>query len=199
MTFIDPDNEPHALFARWLADARDNEPIDHNAMCLSTADAAGRPHGRYVLLKGHDSEGFVFYTNTHSNKGRELADNPYAALTFLWKSLKRQVRIEGCVERVSDNEADSYFASRSRGKKIGAWASRQSEFLASREELANHVAGIEKYYADTDEIPRPPHWHGYRVRPDSIEFWIEDGNRLHDRLVYTLDDQGQWCYRRLHP
>jgi pyridoxamine 5'-phosphate oxidase len=199
MTYIALDTDPHALFARWLQDAKAHEPVDHNAMCLSTTGADGRPHARYVLLKGHDAQGFVFYTNTNSNKGRELAQTPYAALTFLWKSLKRQVRIEGVVEHVSDEEADAYFASRSRGKKTGAWASRQSQDLSTRDELARHVTAIEQRYADTEDIPRPPHWHGYRVVPDRFEFWIEGDNRLHDRLVYIPDNHGQWWHKRLYP
>jgi pyridoxamine 5'-phosphate oxidase len=191
-------DDPLALFAAWLAEAEASEPSDPNAMCLSTIDPDGRPSSRIVLLKGLDALGFVFYTNTQSRKGRALAAHPAVALNFHWKSLDRQVRVEGAVAPVSAEEADAYFATRGRGSRIGAWASEQSRPLASREELAQRVAAIDEKYAGM-EIPRPPHWSGYRVAPTHMEFWHQGTHRLHTRIVYKKEDSGGWSRVMLNP
>lgn len=174
-----------------------DEVAEPTAMTLATADAAGRPSARTVLLKGFDERGFVFYTNTLSRKGRQIAANPRAALTFLWAPIGRQILVEGDVVFVTDEEADSYFASRPRLSQAGAWASQQSEPLGGKEELEHRVADIEARY-EGHEIPRPPHWTGYRVRPDLIEFWAAGEGRLHDRDRYWLEG-GQWQYTLLNP
>lgn len=178
--------------------ARDHEAIaEPTAMTLATATPEGRPSARTVLLKGYDERGFVFYTNTRSRKGRHLAVNPRAALTFFWPPLVRQILVEGDVEPVSDAEADAYFASRPRLSQAGAWASHQSEPLDDKDTLARRVADIEAEY-EGREIPRPPHWSGFRVRPDLIEFWHGKDGRLHDRDRYWLED-GVWRYSLLNP
>jgi pyridoxamine 5'-phosphate oxidase len=190
-------DDPLALFAAWMAEAEASEPSDPNAMCLSTIDPGGTPSSRIVLLKGLDARGFVFYTNTQSRKGRALAAHPAAALNFHWKSLDRQVRVEGTVAPVSAEEADAYFATRGRGSRIGAWASEQSRPLASREELAQRVKEIDEKYAGM-EIPRPPHWSGYRVAPTHMEFWHQGTHRLHARIVYEKEGGG-WSRVMLNP
>lgn len=192
-----PHQEPFDLFARWYAEARASEPRDANAMTLATADAEGRPAARLVLLKAADERGFAFYTNLESRKGGELAANPQAALCFHWKSLGRQVRIEGVVERVSDAEADAYFASRPRDSQIGAWASDQSRPLESRAELERRVAQGEARFG-SDPVPRPPYWSGFRVVPHRLEFWQEQPFRLHDRILYVRNEAG-WRTGRLFP
>lgn len=189
---------PHQLFETWFAEARMGEPHDAEAMTLATADAAGRPAARMVLLKGHDERGFVFYTNGESRKGDELAANPRASLLFHWKSLRRQVRIEGAVAAVSDAEADAYFATRSRDSQIGAWASDQSRPLASRALFEARYDQLAADYAGK-EVPRPPHWRGYRIVPDRIEYWTDRPHRLHERRLFTLGADGGWTEGLLYP
>ena len=193
------ENEPFALFARWFKEAREKEPSDPNAMALATADAGGLPDVRMVLMKGFDSEGFAFYTNAESAKGSQLAENAKAAACFHWKSLRRQVRVRGAVGAVSDAEADAYFRSRDRGARLGAWASAQSRPLEDRLALEKRIAEFALKYG-LGEVPRPPHWRGYRLVPLSFEFWRDRPFRLHDRLVFTRADQsGAWVKQRLYP
>lgn len=194
------ETEPFALFERWMADATRSEPNDPNAMALATVDPDGLPNVRMVLLKGLDARGFVFYTNTGSAKGQELLSAGKAAAVFHWKSLQRQVRVRGPVETVTDAEADAYFASRARASRIGAWASRQSQPLESRFALEKAVATYTARYAVGD-VPRPPHWTGFRIRPLSIEFWHDRPFRLHDRVVFRREiPDGPWNSRtRLYP
>jgi pyridoxamine 5'-phosphate oxidase len=192
-------DEPFRLFAAWLEDANTAEPRDPNAMTLATVDAEGLPDARMVLLKGVDETGFVFYTNMESQKGRELAANPAAALVFHWKSSNRQVRVRGAVESVSDQEADAYFASRAKQAQIGAWASKQSAPLESRLAFEKQVALYAAKYA-IGAVPRPPHWSGYRIVPRRIEFWQERPFRLHDRIEFTRPAPGEaWRKTRLYP
>ncbi len=189
--------EPYALFGEWLADAEKSEPNDPNAMALATVDADGLPDVRMVLLKGFDERGFVFYTNYESAKGREILGSMKAALCFHWKSLRRQVRVRGPVESVTAEEADAYYASRPRGSRIGAWASKQSRPLESRLALEKAVAEFTLRYA-VGEIPRPEHWSGFRILPSSIEFWHDRPFRLHDRVVFSKTEKG-WGKTRLYP
>ena len=190
--------DPIALFEEWFAEARESEINDSEAMALATADAAGNPSVRIVLLKGHGPHGFVFYTNEQSEKGRDLTENPSAALLFHWKTLRRQVRIEGTVERVHDQEADAYFASRSRDSQLGAWASDQSRPLESRNLLETRFEDIKRRFEGQD-VPRPPHWGGYRVVPRVIEFWQDRPHRLHERRVFLAQDDGSWSEGLLYP
>jgi len=189
--------DPIRLFADWLAEAEKSEPNDPTAMTLATATPDGRPSARMVLLKGADAAGFVFYTNLESRKGRELAANPHAALVFHWKSLRRQVRVEGPIAPVTAEEADAYFHSRARASQIGAWASEQSRPLPGRFELEKRVAVYTARHA-VGTIPRPPHWSGFRLAPERIEFWQDRPFRLHDRIVYEQGDGG-WTTSRLFP
>ena len=189
--------DPLLLFADWLAEAKGSEPNDPNAMALATSAAAGLPSVRMVLLKGYDAEGFVFYTNLESRKGAELLANPHAALLFHWKTLRRQVRVEGAVEAVSDAEADAYFHSRARVSRISAAASDQSRPLGSRAEFEARVAALEAQYPG-DTVPRPAHWSGFRVRPGAIEFWQDMPYRMHDRRLYTRAGSG-WARGALYP
>ena len=190
--------DPHSLFEDWLAEARRAEPNDPVAMALATADAEGRPSVRMVLMKGHDARGFVFYTNFDSRKGGELDANPHAALLFHWKSLRRQVRIEGPVEPVSADEADAYFASRARDSQLGAWASDQSRPLDRRETFEARYEAMRARFEGGD-VPRPPRWTGWRVRPEGIEFWLDRPHRLHERRLFTRRDDGGWDEGLLYP
>jgi pyridoxamine 5'-phosphate oxidase len=191
--------EPLRLFAAWLEEAAAREPADHTAMALATVDADGLPDVRMVLLKGVDARGFVFYTNTESQKGAELRAQPRAALCFHWKSLTRQVRVRGPVERVDDADADAYFATRPRLAQIGAWASRQSAPLESRLAFEKAIALTTARYA-IGSVPRPPYWSGYRVVPHAMEFWHDRPFRLHDRVVFRRERPGAlWSKTRLYP
>jgi pyridoxamine 5'-phosphate oxidase len=192
-----PETDPFVLFDAWFAEARETEPNDSNAMALATADGAGRPSVRMVLLKGHDGRGFVFYTNQEGRKAADIAVNARAALLFHWKSLRRQIRIEGPIGPVDEAEADAYFATRSRDSQLGAWASDQSRPLESRDIFEARFAATEARFAGRD-VPRPPHWSGYRVVPDRIEFWQDRAHRLHERRLFTRSGNG-WTEGLLYP
>lgn len=192
---LDPD--PIEQFGRWMEDALAEGILLPNTMTLATSGPGGRPSARMVLLKGFDHRGFVFYTNYESRKSRELSANPFAALVFYWSRLERQVRVEGRVERLDDEESDAYFASRPWESRLGAWASRQSAPLSSRAELEARLETLAREHG-TGEIERPPHWGGWLVRPDAIELWQGRPNRLHDRFLYTRRDDG-WDRTRLYP
>lgn len=189
--------DPFGLFDAWFAEAQESEPNDPNAMALATADASGRPAARMVLLKGHGPDGFVFYTNRESRKAHDLKENMQAALLFHWKSLRRQIRIEGVVERVNDAESDAYFASRGRDSQLGAWASEQSRPLAARSIFEGRFEAMQFRFEGSD-VPRPPHWGGYRVVPDRIEFWQDRAHRLHERRLFTREEAG-WTEGLLYP
>lgn len=189
--------DPFALFDEWFAEARASEPNDAEAMALATADASGQPAVRMVLLKGYGGKGFVFYTNEQSAKGDDLAANPHAALLFHWKSLRRQVRIEGLVERIRDADADAYFATRARDSQLGAWASDQSRPLDNRATFEQRFESMKQRFEGQD-IPRPPYWRGYRVIPERIEFWLDRPHRLHERRLFTRDGDG-WREGLLYP
>jgi len=191
-------SDPFPLFDAWYAEARASELNDSNAMTLSTADATGRPSSRMVLLKGHGRDGFVFYTNRESRKARAIAENPQVALLFHWKSLRRQIRIEGALAPVSDAESDAYFASRGRDSQLGAWASEQSRPLDTRDTFEAAFEAMTQRFEGGD-VPRPPHWGGYRVVPDRIEFWQDRAHRLHERRLFTPDREGNWSEGLLYP
>jgi pyridoxamine 5'-phosphate oxidase len=193
-----PDTEPFAIFEDWFAEAGASEPNDPNAMALATATPGAVPSVRMVLLKGHGPDGFVFYTNFESRKGGELAVNPEVALLFHWKSLRRQVRIEGTVAEVTQAEADAYFASRHPGSRLGSAASDQSRPLPSREAYLERIAALRAEYPAGD-VPRPRHWSGYRVTPHAIEFWQERTYRLHERRRFVRSGPGDWSSTLLYP
>lgn len=190
-------DDPIAIFDAWLREAEAGEPNDPNAMALAAADAQGHPSVRMVLLKGHDDRGFVFYTNRESRKAGELAENAHAALLFHWKSLRRQVRVEGPVTHVTDAESDAYFATRSRASQLGAWASEQSRPLDDRSTFESRYAEMERRF-DGQDISRPLHWGGYRVAPQVIELWEDRPGRLHHRRLFTRTDSG-WAQGLLYP
>lgn len=190
-------DDPYSLFGLWFGQAVEVESTEPNAMMLATVDGNGQPHLRTLLLKGFDEQGFVFFTNYQSAKSEQLLARPVAAMTFWWPDLERQVRIEGRVEQVGDEESDQYFHSRPLGSRLGAWTSPQSQVISGREELAQRLAEVEARYTDEDP-PRPPHWGGFRLLPQMIEFWQGRPSRLHDRLRYRLEN-GQWLRERLAP
>ena len=192
-----PPDDPLSLFRTWFSDAEGKEPNDHNAVALASVGPDGMPSLRMVLLKGYDEAGFVFYTNLGSRKGQQLQGHPKAALLFHWKSLRRQIRIEGPVSPVSEAEADDYFASRPKQSQIGAWASKQSQPLAGRFELEGRVARFATKFA-LGSVPRPEFWSGFRVAPERIEFWQDGAFRLHDRVVYHREEES-WRTERLYP
>lgn len=194
----DSDRNPFKQFQVWFDQALAAQLPEPNAMTVATVTKSGNPRARVVLLKNFDERGFVFYTNYHSHKGQELADNPQAAIAFWWAELERQVRIEGRVLKVSDRESDEYFHSRPFNSRLGAWASEQSQVIESREVLEQRLQDLKTKYENQD-IPRPPHWGGFRVIPTAIEFWQGRPSRLHDRLLYSLLDDGSWQIERLSP
>jgi len=189
---------PIAFFSKWFSEAESAQITDINAMTLATVDANALPHARIVLLKGLDNEGFVFFTNYDSAKGKEINANPHVALVFYWKELERQVRVEGFIEQVNPEESDIYFRSRPAGSRIGAWASPQSRKITQRNILEKNYAKYEKEFSNID-IPRPPHWGGYRVMPSHIEFWQGRPSRMHDRIVFSKNETGIWNRYRLAP
>jgi pyridoxamine 5'-phosphate oxidase len=189
--------DPFSLFDQWFAEARASEINDSNAMALATADASGQPSARMVLLKGHGPEGFIFYTNRQSRKASDIAENPQAAILFHWKSLRRQVRIEGSLSSVPDTTADAYFATRSRDSQLGAWASDQSRPLDSRATFEARFEEMTKRFAG-GEVPRPPHWSGYRLVPARFEFWQDRAHRLHERRAFVRSGE-DWTEGLLYP
>ncbi len=191
-------HDPIAFFQKWFSQAQEAHITEVNAMSLATADSHGIPHARIVLLKGLDPHGFVFFTNYDSAKGRDMNANPHAALVFFWKELERQVRIEGIIEKVSPGESDAYFQSRPAGSRIGAWASPQSEEIPDRNILDKNYSKYEAEFSNKD-IPRPIYWGGYRVIPNHIEFWQGRPSRMHDRILFTKNEEGTWNRSRLAP
>jgi len=196
--FLDLD-DPFELFKEWFEVAKKKEINDPNALALGTASKDGVPSVRMVLLKGFDKDGFIFYTNLKSQKSKELKENPNATMCFHWKSLLRQIRIVGKLNQVDDKTADDYYSTRAYESRIGAWASKQSSILKSRDELLNNLENFKKKYSDKDNVPRPDHWSGWNLKPSSIEFWLDGDNRIHERLKYTLDNNNNWKKSLLSP
>ena len=196
--FLDLD-DPFELFKEWFEVAKKKEINDPNALALGTASKDGVPSVRMVLLKGFDKDGFIFYTNLKSQKSKELKENPNATMCFHWKSLLRQIRIVGKLNQVDDKTADDYYSTRAYESRIGAWASKQSSILKSRDELLNNLENFKKKYKDKDKVPRPDHWSGWNLKPSSIEFWLDGDNRIHERLKYTLDNNNNWEKSLLSP
>ncbi len=196
--FLDLD-DPFELFKEWFEVAKKKEINDPNALALGTASKDGVPSVRMVLLKGFDKDGFIFYTNLKSQKSIELKENPNATMCFHWKSLLRQIRIVGKLNQVDDKTADDYYSTRAYESRIGAWASKQSSILKSRDELLNNLENFKKKYSDKDNVPRPDHWSGWNLKPSSIEFWLDGDNRIHERLKYTLDNNNNWEKSLLSP
>ena len=196
--FLDLD-DPFELFEKWFEVAKKKEINDPNALALGTASKDGVPSVRMVLLKGFDKDGFIFYTNLKSQKSKELKENPNATMCFHWKSLLRQIRIVGKLNQVDDKTADDYYSTRAYESRIGAWASKQSSILKSRDELLNDLENFKKKYSDKDNVPRPDHWSGWNLKPSSIEFWLDGDNRIHERLKYTLDNNNNWEKSLLSP
>ena len=196
--FKDEDN-PVNLFKEWFKKAETTEPNDPNALSLATADKSGKPKVRMVLLKGFSDDGFTFYTNFNSSKGKDLKENPKASMCFHWKSLLRQIRIYGNVVQVSDKEADDYYNSRAYGSRIGAWASNQSQVLESRKSLDDSIEKFKKKFHDENKVPRPPNWSGWRLVPEEIEFWRDGDNRIHERLKYVKNNEKSWKRFLLNP
>ena len=196
--YLDLD-DPFELFEEWFEVAKKKEINDPNALALGTASKDGAPSVRMVLLKGFDKDGFIFYTNLKSQKSQELKENPNATMCFHWKSLLRQIRIVGKLNQVDDKTADDYYSTRAYESRIGAWASKQSSILKSRDELLNNLENFKKKYSDKDNVPRPDHWSGWNLKPSSIEFWLDGDNRIHERLKYTLDNNNNWEKSLLSP
>ena len=196
--FLDLD-DPFELFKEWFEVAKKKEINDPNALALGTASKDGVPSVRMVLLKGFDKDGFIFYTNLKSQKSKELKENPNATMCFHWKSLLRQIRIVGKLNLVDNKIADDYYSTRAYESRIGAWASKQSSILKSRDELLNNLENFKKKYSDKDKVPRPDHWSGWNLKPSSIEFWLDGDNRIHERLKYTLDNNNNWEKSLLSP
>ena len=196
--FLDLD-DPFILFEKWFAEAKKKEINDPNALALGTSSKEGIPSVRMVLLKGFDKNGFVFYTNLNSQKGKEIKENPNATMCFHWKSLLRQIRIVGTLELVDDKKANEYYNSRAYESRIGAWASNQSSELKNRNELLDRIIEFKNKYNDKDNVPRPSHWSGWNLRPSSIEFWLDGDNRIHERLKYTINKENIWVKSLLSP
>ena len=192
-------NDPIQLFKVWMDEAKKLEPNDPNALSLATSNKNNLPSVRVVLLKEFNQNGFVFYTNLNSQKGKELKENPNAAMCFHWKSLLRQVRISGVITQVEDKVADQYYNSRGYDSRIGAWASKQSKELNNRDELTKSIKEYKQKFNDENNVPRPNHWSGWNLTPTSIEFWLDGDNRIHERLKYTIDDNGNWIKSLLSP
>ena len=196
--FLDVD-DPFILFEKWFDEAKKSEINDPNALALGTASKSGVPSVRMVLLKGFDKDGFVFYTNLNSQKGNELKENPNATMCFHWKSLLRQIRIVGTLKLVDNETADNYYNTRAYESRIGAWASKQSSILKSRDELLDSLESFKKKFNDKEKVPRPDHWSGWNLKPSSIEFWLDGDNRIHERLKYTLNENNNWVKNLLSP
>jgi pyridoxamine 5'-phosphate oxidase len=196
--FLDT-KDPIELFKIWMKEAKRSEPNDPNALALATADINSIPSVRMVLLKDVTKDGFVFYTNLDSKKGNDLKENPNASMCFHWKSLLRQIRIDGKLFKVRDKAADEYYNSRAYESRIGAWASKQSKILKNRNELFTSISEYKKKYNEKDKVPRPKHWSGWNLIPSSIEFWLDGENRIHERLKYTKDTNGKWNKFLLSP